>query len=130
MSVPTIIRHTGVLTAQTSASAVYGAGPVDTSFYATYATHKSGQIDVVGATVTAQPLELENVVKVRVIAMSITGNSGTLVLTSARGATQQIPLSTGGQYLQHFPTVGDEVTAIAFKGDGVTVTYFIAGDAS
>lgn len=128
MSTPIIVNHTGVAVG-TSSGGSFGCGPFDTSFNATYAAQKSGQDDVVNATLGA-PLELplENVAGVRVLIIRVTGNSVTLLLTSASGTLQKIPLSSGGLMIFHQPTLGDEFTAIGIVGNAATVSYFIAGD--
>ena len=128
MSTPIIVNHAGVAVG-TSSGGSFGCGPFDTSFNATYAAQKSGQDDVVNATLLA-PLELplENVAGVRVLIISVSGNSVTLLLTSALGTLQKIPLSSGGIMIFHQPTLGDEFTAIEIVGNGATVSYFVAGD--
>ena len=130
MSTPVIIRHTGIATALSTWNG-FGSSPVDTSFTATYAAHKESQLDVVGATDMAPAvIPLENVIKVRVLIIKCTGNSLKLVVTSARGTDQALPLSAGGILMLHLPTLGDELTAIKLVGTGATVDYFIAGDLS
>ena len=130
MSTPVIVRHTGIATAISTWNG-FGSSPVDTGFYGVYAAHKESQLDVIGATDMAPVVvPLENVIKVRVLIVKCTGNSLKLVLTSARGTDQAIPLSAGGSMVFHFPTLGDELTAIKLVGTGATVDYFIAGDLS
>jgi hypothetical protein len=70
------------------------------------------------------------VVKVRVLLISVSGNSVKMLLTSSKGTDQAIPLSSGGKYVFYAPTVGDEFTAIKFVGTGATVSYLIAGELS
>jgi hypothetical protein len=129
MSIPAIIKHTGIAVSQLSASGQFAEGPFETSFTATYAAHKSSELDVVGATL-GSPLviPLENVVKVRALLLRCTGNTVTLLLTSSAGTDQKINLSSGGLHVFHAPTVGDEFTAIKLVGNGSTVAYMIAGD--
>ena len=131
MSIPVIIRHTGIAVGTSSAPSGLCVGPFDTSFTASYAAHKSSEIDVVGATDLAPlVIPLENVVKVRVLIISVSGNSVVLKLTSAAGADQAIRLSSGGKQIFYQPTIGDEFTAIKLVGTGATVNYMIAGDLS
>jgi hypothetical protein len=131
MSIPVIIKHTGIAVGTSSVPGGLCAGPFDTTFTASMAAHKSSEIDVVGATDLAPlVIPLENVVKVRVLVISVSGNSVKLVLTSARGTDQAIPLSSGGLMVFYAPTVGDEFTAIKLVGTGATVSYLIAGNLS
>jgi hypothetical protein len=131
MSIPSFVKHSGVAVSQDCSGGNFGIGPIDTSFGITCAAQKSGQDDVVNAT-SGSPLvlPLENVAKVRVLIIAVSGNSVTLQLTSAAGNNQAIPLSSGGMQIHFAPTVGDEFTAISIVGNGATVNYFIAGDLS
>ena len=131
MSTPIIIKHTGIAVGTSSAPCGLAAGPFDTTFSITCSAHKTGILDIVGATLIApKVLALENVVKVRVFIVSVTGNTVTMLLTSSKGTDAAIPLSSGGKQLFYSPTVGDEFTAIKFVGNGATVSYLIAGDLS
>ena len=133
MPTPVAIRHTGVLVGTSSAGGFCcnGLASFDTTFGATYATQKSGQDDIVNATLLAPfVLPLENVVKVRVLAIRTTGNAVKMLLTSSAGTDQAIVVSSEGLQVFHQPNVGDEITAVKFVGNGTTVSYFIAGDAS
>ena len=130
---PVRIKHTGVLVGGACASCACGlnGGIFDTTFGATYATGKGGQDDIANATLMAPfVLPLENVVKVRVLAIRATGNTVKMLLTSAAGADQEVLLGGDGLHIFHQPNVGDEITAIKFVGNGTTVSYFIAGEAS
>jgi hypothetical protein len=134
MSVPARIKHTGSLIAESQSSCFWtlSGGPINTSFHATYAAQKQAQDGVLNVLVGA-PLSLpfENITRVRVGIFQATGAPCTLLLTSAAGASQAIPMSDGGIFLFHNPGVGDEFTAIAVAGTGpATVSYFIAGDVS
>jgi hypothetical protein len=131
MGIPARIIHTGSLLAEsTSETWGFSGGPVSTSFHATYAAQKQAQEDVAGATM-GSPLTvpLENVVKVRIGIFTATGGSGILILTSAAGVNQAVPLSVGGVFMFHNPHAGDEITSIKLAGT-LTVQYFIAGDAT
>ena len=131
MSTPVRVAHTGVLVGSSSSCSFVPGGVFDTTFGATYATNKSGQDDIVNATLLAPfVLPLENVVKVRVLAVRASGNTVKMLLTSSAGADQEVLLGGGGLHLFHQPNVGDEITSIKFVGNGTTVSYFIAGDAS
>jgi len=128
MSVPVSVTHVGVATAVSLSGGTFGAGPIDTSFSATYAAQIQNQQDVVNAVSVPVVLELGNVAKVRILIARCTGNSATLLLTSADGTDQKVPLSGGGLVALHFPTLGDELTTIKVSGDGSTVSYYVAGD--
>lgn len=130
MSIPVTIHHTGVATAQALSFGMFGSGPIDTSFTATYASQCENQMDVVGASGSNPPvvLQLGSVAKVRVLIVKCLGNAATLLLTSARGATQMVPLSGGGLVILHLPTLGDDLTEVAVAGDGSTISYYVAGD--
>jgi hypothetical protein len=131
MSTPIVINHTGIGVGNSSAAGGLAAGPFDSSFSITCSAHKAGEIDIVNATdIAPKVLALENVVKVRVLMVSVTGNTVKMLLTSSKGTDQAIPLSSGGRQLFHAPTVGDEFTAIKFVGDGSTVSYLLAGETS
>jgi hypothetical protein len=129
MSIPSMVKHTGVLVSSTSANSC-GPRPasdaIDTGFTATYAAAKGGQFDLT----TGSPVSLpfENIAKVRVLQMTVSGNSLTLLLTSAAGTDQAIRLSAGVPLLLHLPSLGDELTAIKVQGNGASGSYFIAGD--
>ena len=125
---PIVIKHTGIAVGNSCAGA-FGAGPVDTGFCGTYAAYKEGSFDLVGATLGApNVMDLENVVKVRVLIVQLSGNSAQMLLTSAAGTDQAVQLSSGGQCIMFEPAVGSEITGIKFVGDGSTVSYLIAGD--
>lgn len=131
MSIPSVINHTGVLVARSSAGHQFPGTAFDSSFAAAYGAHKSSQLDVTSATDEAPAvLPLENVVKVRVIALQVTGNTVKCVLTSASGTNQAIPASSGGIILIHCPGLADPFTAVKFVGNGATGSYLIAGDLS
>jgi hypothetical protein len=131
MPIPALIKHSGFLIAKATVPASSDAeGPISTDFCAIYAANKRAQEDIAGATMLAPVvLPLENVVKVRVGVFFATGGSCVLLLTSAAGTDQAVPLGDAGLYLFHNPHAGDEITAIKLVGTG-TVSYFIAGDAS
>ena len=130
MSVPAIVRHTGVLTStSTSQTNWASSGPFDTTFTATYAAQKQSQEDVLNATEEAPlVIPLENVAKVRVLVCTATGNSVTVLTTTAAGVDQAETLSGGGIIIKHIPVLGDEITAIKVVGTNATFSYFIAGD--
>jgi len=131
MSIPSVINHTGVLVARSSAGMPFGGEPFDTTIAATYAAHKSSELDVSGATDEAPlVIPLENVAKVRVLALRVIGNTVKLLLTSVSGTDQAIPASSGGLILIHAPGLDDPFTAIKVVGSGATVSYLIAGDLS
>ena len=130
---PVIVKHSGIAVGNASSGCSSGLafGPFDTSFCATYEASKTSQDDIVNATLLAPfVLPLENVVNVRVLIVRATGDSVTMLLTSAAGADQEIPLSGGGVQIFHQPNPDDAFTAIKFIGNNSTVSYFIAGDAS
>lgn len=133
MSIAALVRHTGSLVAESSSPFwTLNGGPINTSFCATYAAQKQAQDGVLNVLVGAPlVLPLENITNVRVGAFQAIGGSCTLMLTSAAGSNQAIPLSDSGIFIFHNPNVGDEFTAIKIIGAGpLTVSYFIAGDAS
>jgi hypothetical protein len=131
MSTPIIIKHTGIAVGTSSAPGGLAAGPFDSSFSITCSAHKTSSIDIVGATLGApKVLDLENVVKVKVLLLEVTGNTVSMLLTSSKGVDNAIPLSSGGKQMFYAPTVGDEFTAIKFVGDGSTVSYMMAGETS
>ena len=131
MSTPIIMNHTGIAVGTSSQPGGLAAGPFDTSWSLTCSAHKAGEIDIVAATLgSPKVLALENVVKVRVLLLQVTGNTVTVLLTSSKGTDQAIPLSSGGKQMFYAPTVGDEFTAIKFVGDGSTVSYMLAGELS
>ena len=129
MSLPVVVEHVGVATSKACLDS-FGSGPMDTNFTAYYSAQCQNQQDIVGA-VGANPtvvLELGNVASVRVLIARVVGNSVTLLLTSADGVQQKLPLSGGGLALLFLPNVGDEITEIDVAGDGSTVSYYVAGD--
>jgi len=130
MSIPSIVRHSGVLTnTQTLPPCGMRAGDVaDTGFVCTYGASKGDQLDISGSAPQTVTLPLGNIAKVRVLLARAIGNSGTLLLTSARGTDQAFPLPVGGQILLHFPALGDEITAIKVTATNTTVAYFLSGD--
>jgi hypothetical protein len=131
MSIPIIMKHTGIVVGKSCAPHGLAAGPFDTCFEYTCAAHKTGEIDIVAATLMApKVLDLENVVKVRVLVVSVCSSTVTMLLTSSKGVDQAIPLSAGGKQLFYAPTMGDEFTAIKFVGDNATVSYLLAGELS
>jgi hypothetical protein len=130
---PVIVKHSGIAigTASSGCSIGLACGPFDTSFCAAYEASKTSQDDISDATLLAPfVLPLENVAKVRVLIVRATGDSATMLLTSAAGVDQEIPLSGGGMQIFHQPNPDDAFTAIKFIGTNSTVSYFIAGDAS
>jgi hypothetical protein len=131
MSLPVTVEHVGVATAR-SCLDIFGCGPMDTSYTASYSAQCQNQQDIVGAIGANPPvvLELGNVAKVRILIARCVGNSVTLLLTSADGSLQAVPLSGGGLVQLFEPNVGDEITDIEVKGDGSTVSYYVAGDIS
>lgn len=130
MPIPSIVRHSGVL-ANTQTSTGCGgrdSDVADTSFVNTYEASKDDQVDVAGVSPQTVTLPLGNVTKVRVLLAKAVGTSVVLLLTSASGADQAVPLSAGGQLLLHLPEPGDEITAIKVTATNATVAYFLAGD--
>lgn len=71
-------------------------------------------------------VQIAPVTKARVLAFRAgPGADLTLLLTSAAGAAQKVPLA--GTFVWQSPHEGDEVTAIALQGIG-DVTYIVTGE--
>lgn len=130
MSVPQVIKHTGVaVSTSTATSSPLSGGPFDTSFTFTANAQKQGQLDLLNVLISApMAVPLENITKVRVFIATVSGTSVVLLLTSAAGSQKAVPLAAGGLHAMFLPVLGTELTAIEIYGDGATVSYFIAGD--
>jgi hypothetical protein len=104
-----------------------GIGDVlNLSLVATYQASKAAPLSIASTEGTPTVVALDSIVRVRFIALKVNSYSSVqMIVTSAAGATQRIPVS--GLFVWYAPNAGDEITAISLVGTA-DVELLLAGD--